>query len=177
MSDSLQPHGLYSPGNSPGENTGVGSLSLLQGIFPTQGSNPGLPHCWQILYQLSHKGSLISLIGSAKFYVNLINSKSIPKSGTGVDETPVHNPFIAASGGCFLTNCGMVRLKRQITCSQNPAVEQPEEKHYRHSCSKGGMKEVNGAFLFSFLPWKNTKKIILCDHFCYQFFCCKNILH
>ena len=44
--------------NSPGQNTGVGSLSLLQGIFPTQGSNPGLPHCRQILYQLSHKGSL-----------------------------------------------------------------------------------------------------------------------
>ena len=57
MSDSLQPHGLYSPWNSPGQNTGVGNLSLLQGIFPTQGSNPGLMHCRQILYQLSHKGS------------------------------------------------------------------------------------------------------------------------
>ena len=57
MSDSLRPHGLYSPWNSPGQNTGVGSLSLLQGIFPTQGSNPGLPHCKWILYQLSHKGS------------------------------------------------------------------------------------------------------------------------
>ena len=41
MSDSLQLHGLYSPWNSPGQNTGVGSLSLVQGIFPTQGSNPG----------------------------------------------------------------------------------------------------------------------------------------
>ena len=57
VSDSLRPHGLYSPWNSPGQNTGVGSLSLLQGIFPTQGSNPGLPHCTWILYQLSHKGS------------------------------------------------------------------------------------------------------------------------
>ena len=43
--------------NSLGQNTGVGSLSLLQGIFPTQGSSPNLPHCRQILYQLSHKGS------------------------------------------------------------------------------------------------------------------------
>ena len=43
--------------NSPGQNTGVGNLSLLQGIFPTQGSNPGLPPCKWILYQLSHKGS------------------------------------------------------------------------------------------------------------------------
>ena len=45
VSDSLRPHGLYGPRNSPGQNTRVGSLSLLQGIFPTQGSNPGLPHC------------------------------------------------------------------------------------------------------------------------------------
>ena len=43
--------------NSPGQNTGVGSHSLLQGIFPTQGSNPSLPHCRWILYQLSHKES------------------------------------------------------------------------------------------------------------------------
>ena len=47
---------LYEPLGKP-KNTGVGSHSLLQGIFPTQGSNPGLPHCRQILYQLSHKGS------------------------------------------------------------------------------------------------------------------------
>ena len=64
MSNSLRPHGLYSPRNSPGQNTGVGSLSLLQGIFPTQGSNPGFPHCRQILYQLSHKGSLIDCVES-----------------------------------------------------------------------------------------------------------------
>ena len=44
------------PWNSPGQNTGVGSLSLLQGIFATQGSNPGLPQCRRILHQLSHKG-------------------------------------------------------------------------------------------------------------------------
>ena len=57
MSDCLQPHGLDSPRNSSDQNTGEGSLSLLQGIFPTQGSNPGLPHCRRILYQLCHKGS------------------------------------------------------------------------------------------------------------------------
>ena len=57
MSNSLGPHGLHRPWNSPDQNTGLGCCSLLQGIFPTQGSNPGLPHCRQILYQLSHKGS------------------------------------------------------------------------------------------------------------------------
>ena len=48
---------LYSLWNSPGQNIGVGSLSLLQGIFPTNGSNQGLPHCRWILYQLSHQWS------------------------------------------------------------------------------------------------------------------------
>ena len=45
VSDSLWPHGLYSPWNSPGQNTGVGSLCLIQEIFPTQGLDPGLLHC------------------------------------------------------------------------------------------------------------------------------------
>ena len=45
------------PWDSPGQNTGMGSLALLQGIFPTQGLNLGLPHCRRILYQLSHKES------------------------------------------------------------------------------------------------------------------------
>ena len=54
VSDSLQPHEPYSSWNSPGQNTGVGSLSLFQGTLPTQGLNPGLPHCRRILYPLSH---------------------------------------------------------------------------------------------------------------------------
>ena len=59
MSDSFPPHGWYSPWNSPGQNIGVSSLSFLQGIFPTQGSNPAFwLRCRRILYLLSHKGSL-----------------------------------------------------------------------------------------------------------------------
>ena len=54
VSDSLWPHRLYSPW-TPGQNTGVGSLSLLQGVFPIQGWNPGLPHCRRILHQLSYQ--------------------------------------------------------------------------------------------------------------------------
>ena len=45
------------PWDSPDQNTDAGSLSLLQGIFPTQGSNPGLPHCRRTLYQMSYQGS------------------------------------------------------------------------------------------------------------------------
>ena len=81
MSDSLRPHGLYSPWNSPGQNTGVGSLPLLQEIFPTQGLNPGLPHCRRILYQLSHKGSPRILEWVA--YPFCIRS-SKPRNQTGV---------------------------------------------------------------------------------------------
>ena len=52
--------------DSPGKNTEVGSHFLLQGIFPTEGSNPGLPHCRQILYCLSHRGSPRSHISQLK---------------------------------------------------------------------------------------------------------------
>ena len=59
ISDSLQPHGpqptgLFCSRNLPGKNTGVGCHVLLQGIFLTQGSNPGLLCCRQIFYHLSH---------------------------------------------------------------------------------------------------------------------------
>ena len=64
FSNSLLPHRLYGSWNSPGQNTRVGSFSLLQ-IFPTQRSNPGLPHCRQSLYQLNHQGSpKITSVGS-----------------------------------------------------------------------------------------------------------------
>ena len=64
MSDSLRPHRLgptrlLCPWDFPGNSTGVDCHFLLQGIFPTQGSNPGLPHCRQTLYRLSHQGSPI----------------------------------------------------------------------------------------------------------------------
>ena len=82
MSDSLQPHD---------QNTGVSSLSLLQGIFPTQGSNRGLPQCRRILYQLSHKGSPRILEWVAHPFSN---GSSQPRSQTGVS-------YIA---GGFFTN-------------------------------------------------------------------------
>ena len=81
MSNSLWPHGLYSPRNSLSQNTGVDCLSLLQGIFPIQGSNPGLLHCRQILYQLSHKGSPRTLEWVAYPFSS---GASWPRNGTGV---------------------------------------------------------------------------------------------
>ena len=57
VSSSLRPHGLYSPWNSPGQNTGVGSLYLLQGIFLTRDRTQVSHIAGGFFYQLSHKGS------------------------------------------------------------------------------------------------------------------------
>ena len=74
MSDSLRPHGLYSPRNSPGQNTGMGSPSLLQGILPAQGSNPCLLwwKCGVLITGPPRKSQLISSIlhcGLYKFFL------------------------------------------------------------------------------------------------------------
>ena len=63
VSNSLWPNGLWPttllcPWDFPGKSTGVGCHFLLQRIFPTQGSNSGVPHCRQMLYHLNHQGSL-----------------------------------------------------------------------------------------------------------------------
>ena len=93
MSNSLRPHGLYSPpgssihGDSPGKNTGVGCRALVQGIFPTQRSNPGLPRCRRILDWVSHQGSPLGFESSpeqhglsSRFELSSIHSFSIASS-------------------------------------------------------------------------------------------------
>ena len=91
VSNSWRPHGLYSPRNSLDQNTGVGSLFLLQGIFPTQGSNPSLQYCRQILYQLSHKGSPRIL----EWVTYPFSSKSSP---------PRNRTGVSCIAGRFFTN-------------------------------------------------------------------------
>ena len=91
VSESLLSHGLYSSWNSPGQNTWVGSLSHLQGIFPTQELNSGLLHYRRIPYQLSHKGSPRILEWVAYPFSS---RSSQPRNPTGVS-------FIA---GGFFTN-------------------------------------------------------------------------
>ena len=69
----LQPARLLCPWDSPGKNTGVRCHFLLQGIFPTQESNPGLLHCRQVLYQLSYEGQspqMVFIMLSAKFSIS-----------------------------------------------------------------------------------------------------------
>ena len=89
----------YSPQNSPGQNTGVGSLSLLRGLFPTQESNPGLPH-WRTLYQLTHTGS--PRIREWAAY-SFLSSSSWSRNQTGV----------SCTAGGFFTNWAIREATRK----------------------------------------------------------------
>ena len=86
------PPGSSVHGDSPGKNTGVSCHALLQGIFPTQGSNPGLSHCMRILYHLNHQGSSRIL----KWVVYLFSRGFFgPRKQTGV----------SCIAGGFFTSC------------------------------------------------------------------------
>ena len=89
----LQPHRLYSPWNSPGQNTGVGSLSLLQGIFPTHRLNSGLPHGRWILSQLSHQES-------PKCFTNLYSLN--PYSNNFMTNVQLLSPFYRCGNSAVL---------------------------------------------------------------------------
>ena len=95
MSASLCPHGLYGPWNSPGQNTGGGGLSLLQRIFPAQGSNPGLLDYGWILYQLSYQGSspfMFKVIIHTYVPIGASLVAQLIKNLSAMQETPV--PFL-----------------------------------------------------------------------------------
>ena len=112
-------HGLYSPWNSPGQNAGVGSLSVLQKIFPTQGLNWGLPRCGKNLYQLNHKGNPRIL----EWVVYPFSSRSSrPRNRSGVSYIAVDSLPTELSGNlpkCLLNICAYQRniLVAQFTCS------------------------------------------------------------
>ena len=105
VSNSFRSYELHSPWNSPGQNTGVGSLSPLQGIFLSQGSNPGLPHCRRILDQLSHKGSPRILEWVA---YPCSSGSSQPRNWTGV----------SCIAGRFSTNWAMREALRTLNKSE-----------------------------------------------------------
>ena len=116
VSSSLQPHGLYSPWNSPGQNTGVGILALLQGIFPTQGLNPGLSHCRQVLDQLSHQGSPRILEWVAYPFPS---RSSQPRNRTALqmDSLPTE---LSGKPGMQTLNCGIEGLVPQPGIKPSP---------------------------------------------------------
>ena len=130
VSDSLRPHGPNSPWNSPGQNTGMGSLSLLQGIFSTQGSNPGLPHCRQILYCLSHHGSP-RILGWVAYPFSGGSSQS--RNGTGV--------FCIA--GRFFTSWATGEAHRpRKTMKRGEGEEREKEGQGGRKTTRGGRRET-----------------------------------
>ena len=116
----LRPHGLFvSLWDSPGQNTGVGSHSLLQGIFPIQGLTPDLPHCRWILYQLSYQGSPRILEWVAYPFSS---RSSQPRNWTRVS---------SIAGGFFTSGTTRESLSVRVYSTQNPELDRLESE----SCS------------------------------------------
>ena len=128
----------YSPWNSPGQNTGVGSLSLLQGIFPTQGSTPGLPHCRRILYPLQHSLPT-ELSGKPRIWEALsnicsMNALSCWTSLSGLISKarhPVRSQRPLPTATCHLPSCSPPLPICQQMCFRAPSASLfPEGEKY-----------------------------------------------
>ena len=139
MSNSLQLHGLCSPWNSPGQNTGMGNLSFFQGIFQSQGSNPSLPHCRPIVYQLSHKGS-----------PRILEWVTYPfSSGSSWSRNRTRVSCIA--GGFFTNDKGSPRILEWVANSFSRGSSWPR-KWTRVSWIAGGF----------YTSWATREALILC---------------
>ena len=127
----LQLHRLYSPWNSAGQNTGVGSLPLLQGSFPTKELEPGLPHCRLSLYQVSHKGSPRILERVAYPF----SSRSFP---------PTNRTRVSCIAGRFFTNWAIKgqtsQHQQQTSCPHSPSPQDGQFWIFPSRKSAGGEK-------------------------------------
>ena len=124
VSDTLWPHELYSTWTSPGQDTGVGCCSLLQGTYPTQGSNPGLPHCRWILCQPSHQGNPRIL---EWVVYPFSRGSSRPRNQTWVSW--IIGEFFTswATREDFLLQMVTAALKLKDTCSLEENCDQPRQ--------------------------------------------------
>ena len=136
-----------SPWNSPGHNTGMGSLSLLQGISPTQGLNPGLLHCRWILYQLSHKGSPRVLVWVAYPFSR---GFSWLRNWTGV----------SCLVGGFFTNWAIREFRNALLCQDTKWISKNRFQLYWNT-----FVYEHYAYLFvSPYSWKDFTKLMLFSH-------------
>ena len=136
MYDILQPHRPYSPWNSPGQNTRVGSLSLLQEIFPTQGLNPGLSHYMQILYhcttweaQVSIESERCSVVSHSLRLHGLYSPWNSSGQNTGGGSLSLLQgifPIQESTQG--LLHCR--RFLYQLCYHRSPAIEQASKLDY-----------------------------------------------
>ena len=116
-------------GDSPGQNTGVGCHALLQGLFPTQGSNPGLPHCrWWVLYRLSHQRN-----------PRILEWVTYPFSRKWNSLTPVQlcNPVDCSLSGSSVHGILQARILKWVAISFSRASSQIRNQT-RVSCTADG---------------------------------------
>ena len=128
MSNSLQPQGLQParllcPWDFPGKNTGVGCHFLLQGIFPTQGSNPGLPHCRQTLYCLSHQGSPHQGRGDQEITKISVQFSSVVQSCLTLCD-----PMDCSPPGSFVHGIFQERILEWVAISFSRVSSQPRDR-------------------------------------------------
>ena len=138
MSDSVRPHGLQPtrllrPWDFPGKSTGVGCHFLLQGIFLTQGLNPGLLYCRQMLYRLSHQGSPLTLKVFMKNTVKLINTALVCVSCSVVSDS---DPIAGGSPGFSVHGILQARILEQVAISFSRRSSRPRDETWV-SCIPG----------------------------------------
>ena len=163
MSESLQPHRLYSPWNSPGQNTGVGSCSLLQGIFPTQGSNPCLPHCRWILYHLSHRDA------QCEFPQLETRCPSSALTVLHCQETPVPSPSLNAQCPQLALPPTIQRQHQSLHFSRTagtPRVNMPQIPQPSHHSSISTGRHMSAKSEEPSYFQKETALPNMCRHLC-----------
>ena len=121
------PPGSSVYGDSLDKNTRVGCNALLQGIFPTQGSNPGLPHCRPILYHLSHQGSPNCIIHSCKLAL-LLDHKFV-NAVLVVQLCPIlYNPMDCSPPGSSIHGILQARILKWVAMLSSKGSSQPWDR-------------------------------------------------
>ena len=120
LCDPMERATLLHPWDTPGKNTVVSCHSLLQGIFPNWGSNPGFPYCRQILYHLSHQGSP-GYSARCQIYLNTTEIKEVQ---TTRSPNQPHLKLLKNRFFCFvpMTCCSVCFLRNLLFNTQNSGV-------------------------------------------------------
>ena len=181
VSDSLQPHGLQPirllcPWDSPGKKIGVGCHSLLQEVLPSQGLNPGLPHCRQVLYHLSHQGSPSKVQGTAELCWGQQKGRWQNPGTQGSGPLPAFHPgrshILGSYESCCLKNsAGSGKGKRLTYCHTTEAGERRAKKRSQRCEVRGHLgaprweaKTISAGRSMNFRKWSFARMDHILGH-------------